>query len=71
MIVIDKWVRPTRRPAELLVDPTNLVGGAHDLINTFQKIPHTTLFRATTRLDMQDKTLVDFDQADRRVWQVL
>jgi hypothetical protein len=48
----DKWVRPTRRPADLLVGPTDLVGGTHDLLKTFQKIPHTTLFRATTRLDV-------------------
>jgi hypothetical protein len=24
------------------VDPTNLVGGPHDLLKTFQKIPQTT-----------------------------
>jgi hypothetical protein len=43
--VPDKWVRPTRRPADLLVDPTDLVGGPHDLLKTFQKIPRTTLSR--------------------------
>jgi hypothetical protein len=37
-----KWVRPTRRPADLLVGPTDLVGGSHDLPKTFQKIPWTT-----------------------------
>jgi hypothetical protein len=33
--VPDKWVRPTRRPADL-------VGGPHDLLKTVQKIPQTT-----------------------------
>jgi hypothetical protein len=40
--VPDKWVRPSRRPADLSVDTTNLVGGPHDLLKTFQKIPQTT-----------------------------
>jgi hypothetical protein len=31
----DKWVWPTRRPDDLLVGPTNLVGGPHDLLKTF------------------------------------
>jgi hypothetical protein len=39
MAVHDKWVRPTRRPADLSVGPTDLVGGPHDLLKTFQKIP--------------------------------
>jgi hypothetical protein len=34
--VPDKWVRPTRRP-------TDLVGGPNDLLKTFQKTPQTTL----------------------------
>jgi hypothetical protein len=58
----DKWVWPTRRPADLLVDPTDLVGGPHDLLKTFQKIPKTSLFRTTSRLGVQDKTSVGFDQ---------
>jgi hypothetical protein len=33
--VPDKWVWPTRRPADLTVGPTDLVGGAHDLMKTF------------------------------------
>jgi hypothetical protein len=41
-VVPDKWVRPTRRPADLSVGPTDLVGGPHDLPKTFQKIPKTT-----------------------------
>jgi hypothetical protein len=39
MAVPDKWVQPTRRPADLLVGPTDLVGSLHDLLKTFQKIP--------------------------------
>jgi hypothetical protein len=71
MDVPDKWVRPTRRPADLTVGPTDLVGGPHDLLKTFQKIPHTTLSRMTRRLGVQNKTSVDIDQAYRRIWQVL
>jgi hypothetical protein len=40
--IADKWVRPTRRPADLLVGPTDLVSGSHDLLKTFQKIPKMT-----------------------------
>jgi hypothetical protein len=32
---LDKWVRPTRRPVDQLVGPTDLVGGPHDLLKTF------------------------------------
>jgi hypothetical protein len=45
MAVRDKWVRPTRRPADLSVGPTDLVGGPHDLLKTFKKIPQMTLSR--------------------------
>jgi hypothetical protein len=38
-VVPDKYVRPTRRPIDLTVGPTNLVGGSHDLLKTIQKIP--------------------------------
>jgi hypothetical protein len=40
--VPDKWVRPTRRLVDLLVGPTDLVGGPHNLLKTFQKISQTT-----------------------------
>jgi hypothetical protein len=33
--VPDKWVRPTRRLADLSVGPTDLVGIPHDLLKTF------------------------------------
>jgi hypothetical protein len=41
-VVPGKWVRPTRRPADLSVGPTDLVGSPHDLLNTFQMIPQMT-----------------------------
>jgi hypothetical protein len=59
--VLDKWVRPTRRPTDLSVGPTDLVDGSHDLLKTFQKTPQTTLSRTTSRLCVQDKTSVDSD----------
>jgi hypothetical protein len=40
--VPDKWVRPTRGLTDVSVGPTDLVGGPHDLLKTFQKIPQTT-----------------------------
>jgi hypothetical protein len=61
--VPDNWVRPTRRPADLSVGPTDLVGGPHDLLKTFRKIPQMTSFRTTSRLGVQDKTSVDFAQS--------
>jgi hypothetical protein len=33
--VPDKWVRPTRRVADLSVGPNDLVGGPRDLLKTF------------------------------------
>jgi hypothetical protein len=41
-VIPDKWVWPTRRPADLSVGPTDLVGSPHDLLKTFQKVPQTT-----------------------------
>jgi hypothetical protein len=41
-VVPDKWARPTRRLADLSVGPTDLIGGPHDLLKTFQKIPQMT-----------------------------
>jgi hypothetical protein len=52
----DKWVRPTRRP-------TDLVGSPHDLLKTFQKIAQMTSFHMTSRLGVQDKTTVHFSQS--------
>jgi hypothetical protein len=62
-VVPDKWVRPTRRPVDLSVGPTDLVGRPNDLLKTFHEIPQTTSFGTTSRLDVQDKTLVDYDQS--------
>jgi hypothetical protein len=63
MAIPDKWIRPNRRPADLSVGLTNIVGGPHDLLQTLQKILQTTLFKTTSGLGVQDKTLVDFDQS--------
>jgi hypothetical protein len=40
--VPDKWVRPTRRLADLSVGSTDLVGSPHELLKTFQKTPQMT-----------------------------
>jgi hypothetical protein len=64
--VPDKWVRPTRRSADLSVGPTDLVGSPHDLLKTFQKISQTTSFGMTSRLGVQDKTSWTSPKADRR-----
>jgi hypothetical protein len=60
--VPDKWVRPTRRPADLSVGPTDLVSCPHDLLKTFQKIPPDDLIQhdLTTYRARQDRTSVDF-----------
>jgi hypothetical protein len=60
--VPDKWVRPTRRPADLSVGPTDLIGSPHDLLKTFQKIPPDDLIyhNLKTWRTRQDKTSVDF-----------
>jgi hypothetical protein len=42
MVIPDKWVWPTKRPADLSVCPIDLVGGPHDLLKTFQTIPQMT-----------------------------
>jgi hypothetical protein len=62
-VVPDKWERPTRRLADLSVGPTDLVGGPHDLLKTFKKIPQTISFLTTSRLGIQDKILMDFAQS--------
>jgi hypothetical protein len=40
--VLDKWVRPTKRPTDLSVGPTDLVSYPHDLLKAFRKIPQMT-----------------------------
>jgi hypothetical protein len=57
--VLDMWVQHIKRPADLTMGPTDLVGRPHDLLKIFQKIPQTTIFITTTRLGVQDETLVD------------
>jgi hypothetical protein len=70
-VIPDRWVRPTRRHADLTVGPTDLVGDPHDLLKTFQKIPQTTLSITTLKLGVQDKLAVDSDKADQRIGQAL
>jgi hypothetical protein len=65
MTVPDKWVRPTRRLADLSMVPTNLVGSPHDLLKTFQKIPPDDLIQHNLKTwrTRQDKTSVDLAQS--------
>jgi hypothetical protein len=41
----DKWVRPTRRPADLSVGPTDLIDTPYDLLKSLQKIPPEDLIQ--------------------------
>jgi hypothetical protein len=59
----DKWVRPTRRPADLSVGPTDLVGCLHNLQKTFQKIPLDDLIRHDLKTRCTEQDLVDYDQS--------
>jgi hypothetical protein len=63
--VPDKWVRPTRRPADLFVGPADLVGDPHDLLKTFQEDSLNNLIRYDLNIwrTRQDKTSVDFAQS--------
>jgi hypothetical protein len=60
--VPDKWVRPTGRPADLSVGPSDLIGCPHDLLKTLQKIPPNDLIQLDLKTwrTRQDKTSVDF-----------
>jgi hypothetical protein len=65
--VPDRWVRPTRKPADLAVGPTDLVGGPQDLPeDSIRPYP-----KRLTRLDVQDKASVDSNQADQGIWQTI
>jgi hypothetical protein len=55
--VPDKWVRPTRRPADPSVGPTDLVGCPHDLLKTFQKNPQMTFPRREDNLACKTRQL--------------
>jgi hypothetical protein len=61
--VPDKWVRPTRRPADLSVGPTDLVGRPHDLLKTLQKIPLDDLIMHDLKTRRTGQDLVDYDQS--------
>jgi hypothetical protein len=69
--VPDKWVWPTRRPADLSVGPTDLVGDSHDLLKTLQKIPRRP--NPERPQDLAYKTRhqwISTKQVDR-IWQAL
>jgi hypothetical protein len=53
--VPDKWVQPTRRPADLLVGPTDLVGGPHDLLKNLPEDSPDDLVQTRRQLGVQDK----------------
>jgi hypothetical protein len=62
----ETWVPLSPHRPGSLPSPTSgsdLVGGPHDLLKTFQKIPQTTYSITTSRLGVQDKTSVDFDRS--------
>jgi hypothetical protein len=58
-----KWVWPTRRPADLSLGPTDLVGGPHDLLKTFQKIPPDDLIYYDLKSFRTRQDLMDYDQS--------
>jgi hypothetical protein len=68
--VPDKWVRPTRRLMDLSVGPTDLIGGPHDLLKTFQKIPQNDLIQHDLKTWRTKQDLSGFrpKQIDR-IWQ--
>jgi hypothetical protein len=63
--VPDKWVQPTRRPADLSISPTDLVGGPHDLLKDILEDSPDDLIRhdLKTWRTRQDKSSVDFTQS--------
>jgi hypothetical protein len=67
--VPDKWVQPTRRPSDLSVGPTDLVGSPHNLLKTFKKIlddlVHHDLKTWCTRQDLGGLRPKQTD----RIWQ--
>jgi hypothetical protein len=61
--VPDKWVRPTRRPADLSVGPTDLVGSPNELLKTSRRFPRRPSSSRLQDLAYETKTLVDFTQS--------
>jgi hypothetical protein len=61
----DKWVRPTRRLADLSVGPPDLVGRPHDLLKDLLEDSPDDLIRHDLKTwhTTQDKTSVDFAQS--------
>jgi hypothetical protein len=72
MAVPDKWVRPTRRPADVSVGPINLVGDPHDLLKTFLEDPPDDLIQHDLKTWRTRQDLGGFrpKQIDR-IWQAM
>jgi hypothetical protein len=72
MAIPDKWVQPTRRPTDLSVGPTDLVGCPHDLLNTFQKDSPDNLVQHDLKTSHTRQDLGGFrpKQIDR-IWQAM
>jgi hypothetical protein len=63
MVVPDKWVRPTRRPADLSVGLTDLVGSPHDLLKDLPEDSLDDLIRHDLKTRRTKQDLVDYDQS--------
>jgi hypothetical protein len=65
--VPDKWVRPSRRPADLSVGPTDLVGSPHDLLKDLPEDSPDDLIRHVLKTRCTRQDLADYDQSG--IWQ--
>jgi hypothetical protein len=61
MVVPDKWVWPTRRPADPSVGLTDLVGSPHDLLKDLQEDSPDDLIRHDLKTRRTKQDLVDYD----------
>jgi hypothetical protein len=61
--VPDKWVRPSRRPADLSVGPTDLVGSPHDLLKDLPEDSPDDLIRHVLKTRCTRQDLADYDQS--------
>jgi hypothetical protein len=62
-VVPDKWVRPTRRPADLSVGPTDLVRGPRPPEDLPKDSPNDLIHYNLKDLAYKTKTSVDFTQS--------
>jgi hypothetical protein len=61
--VPDKWVRPTRRPADLSVGPTDLVGSPHDLLKDLPEDSPDDLILHNLKTRRTRQDLANYDQS--------